>query len=411
MFQRIRRGKSFLAALLVVCLLGIQTKASADADLQFAKYLQFVKWSGDYRLRYDNEHFRHPSATFDRPRFRMRLRIATDFGFPGNLTLKTRLASGVGEQTSTNQTFGSLGDQKGIWIDRAYLEWKAKDWMTLTGGRMAMPLWTQYSSDAIWDADLNPEGTGESFSYLLGGINLFANAMQFVADESNGTTHAAATDQYIFSEQVGFETHLPFESRFKVAYANHNFRDANLNAYTGVAALNGGTSVEKTQEGNRKIGGLLANNFRVSEVTGELSSWLFRKPLSIQGTYLKNTQAGIPGQSTLAANLALRQNEKKDTGYQVGAILGKASQAKTWEIAYFYKYLAADATLADAADSDFGDGGTNRRGHIGWIAFAPYDYLVFQAKYFQTKNVDPMIASASPTGTIDRVQVDASVKF
>jgi hypothetical protein len=48
--------------------------------------------------------------------------------------------------------------------------------------------------------------------------------------------------------------------------------------------------------------------------------------------------------------------------------------------------LEADATVADAVDSDFGDGGTNRRGHIFWVAYSPLDYLTFQTKYFQTKN-------------------------
>ena len=37
--------------------------------------------------------------------------------------------------------------------------------------------------------------------------------------------------------------------------------------------------------------------------------------------------------------------------------------AGRWLIS-IYKHLEDDATVADLADSDFGDGGTNRKGHI-----------------------------------------------
>jgi hypothetical protein len=229
--------------------------------------------------------------------------------------------------------------------------------------------------------------------------------MQFVADERNGSTNGAAIDKFIFSEQIGIEAHLPFESRFKLAYAYHDWKNFNINTSTGVAYFNGSTSAEKSQEGNRKIGSSLANRFGVQEISAELSTWIMRKPLSLQGTFLKNNRAGIPANSAAS----LKPSEKKDMGYQTGLIFGKAGTAKCWEVAYFYKYLAADATVADAADSDFGDGGTNRRGHIAWVAYSPLDHMTFQAKYFQTKNVDTSLSGAN--GSMDRVQLDMSVKF
>lgn len=48
-------------------------------------------------------------------------------------------------------------------------------------------------------------------------------------------------------------------------------------------------------------------------------------------------------------------------GYQAGVIVGKASDPQSWEAAYFYKLVETDATVADLADSDFGNGGTNRK--------------------------------------------------
>jgi hypothetical protein len=394
------------------------TKSWADTDFQFAKYLQSVKFSGDYRLRYDDEHFRAPSPSGvnagdkgapDRGRFRMRLRLGLDLTLPAKFTLKTRLATGQGEQTSTNQTFGALDSQKGIFVDRAYLEWAPKDGIKVSGGKMAMPLWTQYSSDTIWDDDLNPEGAAENFNALLGGVNVFFNAMQGVVDENSANVH----DQYVFSEQIGAEIRLPFESRFRFAYAYHDWKNADQDNFQGVALANGVTgSTEKVQEGNRRFtsangsANTVANPFGVSELTGQFSFWSFKTPIAIQGTYLKNNRVRATDANGLKNASG---NNNKDTGYQFGSIIGKAAAANTWEAAYFYKYLEADATISDAADSDFGDGGTNRRGHIVWAAYAPTDWLTFKTKYFQTKNIDRSLPGSK--GTMDRVQVDASVKF
>ena len=132
-------------------------------------------------------------------------------------------------------------------------------------------------------------------------------------------------------------------------------------------------------------------------------------PIVPQGTFLKNTRA----KNTLTP--------RADTGYQTGARLGTAGKAKSWEIAYFYKWLETDATVADAADSDFGDGGTNRVGHIFWVGYAPKDWMSLRAKAFVTDTLDrsfPTVAGVtSPTATtnldkaINRLQLDMVVKF
>jgi hypothetical protein len=97
--------------------------------------------------------------------------------------------------------------------------------------------------------------------------------------------------------------------------------------------------------------------------------------------------------------------ETGDSAYQAGVIFGKASDPQTWEVAYFYKLAETDATVADLADSDFGTGGLNRKGHIVWVAYNPTKFLQGKVKYFTTE-VD--------TGTqsdIDRVQFDLAIKF
>jgi len=78
-------------------------------------------------------------------------------------------------------------------------------------------------------------------------------------------------------------------------------------------------------------------------------------------------------------------------------------------VAYFYRYSETDDTLADLADSDFGNGGTNRKGHITWAAYNFTKYLTAKAKYFSTKVVNETLAPGKDN--IDRLQLDMIVKF
>jgi hypothetical protein len=59
------------------------------------------------------------------------------------------------------------------------------------------------------------------------------------------------------------------------------------------------------------------------------------------------------------------------------------------------------------ADSDFGNGGTGRKGHILWAAYNPSKALQVKVKYFMTELEDDQAAP----NDINRLQADLSVKF
>jgi hypothetical protein len=72
--------------------------------------------------------------------------------------------------------------------------------------------------------------------------------------------------------------------------------------------------------------------------------------------------------------------------------------------------METDATVADVADSDFGDGGLDRRGHILWGAYSLTKYLQFKTKYFITQK-ESQTGDPSTKDDIDRLQVDLVMKF
>ncbi|HBL18853.1 MAG TPA: hypothetical protein DD417_19355 [Elusimicrobia bacterium] len=357
--------------------------------LKLGEYVQSVKFGGDMRLREDYYARRSPGKD-DRGRQRFRLRLGADVTLPHYVRLGLRFASGTGEQVSTNQSMDNLSSQKGLWIDQAYLRWAPflsdDGTVHLTGGRGPNPLWRTYSSDIVWDDDLNPEGLSEGVEWLLpgAGLTVFANALQMVVDEDANTPR----NQWLFSQQAGAEVAVrPLNTRLRLSAAYHKWSDVNRGTLSQAA----------TQEGNRRSGSVLSNRFGVAELTGELSTWIGAMPLSLQGTLIRNYSA--------LKNVTPRARD----GYQCGFILGRAKAWRSWEAAWFKKYSQSDSTVADVADSDFGDGGTNRQGHIFWVAYNPQQWLQVKAKYFTTKVIDNSLASAQ--NDMNRFQADISVKF
>lgn len=388
-----KKTKSIMTALAFIgpCLGPGDARAQFD-KLKLAEHIQQVKLSGDIRLRNDRSH-KSGTGTNHRNRNRFRLRFGADVILPEDLTATLRLGSGTGEQVSTNQSFDNLSSQKSLWIDLAVLKWAPQvsesGSVFLQAGRMPNPLWRVYSSDLIWDDDLNPEGLAQGVEWLLpqAGLTLFANALQMVADEDSNS----GKNQWVFSEQAGLETRLPLETRLRLAAAYHFWSDVNRSSL-GTTAVN---------DGNRRTAnsasGILLNRFGVGEATARLSGWAGNVPLALQ--------------ATLARNLIARGDLSPTArdGYQYGLIVGSAKAAGTWEAAAFQKYSQTDVTVADAADSDFGDGGTNQQGQIFWVAYAPTDWMQLKTKYSVVDAIDTQLVPNDKA--VRRLQLDLSIKF
>jgi len=389
MLKTCHKRKWMYASLLVSLLLFLfAIPTSADTEVYLAKWLEKVKVKGDFRLRHEST-IRTSIDKHDRHRQRLRFRIALDFLLPQQFTIKTRFASGVGEQGSTNQSFDNLSSQKRIWIDRAYLVWTPFDDMVrIQGGRMANPFWQTYPSDIVWDTDVNPEGFSQSLRFKIGdNANLFANFLQMVADEDSGNN----SDQWMFGQQIGGKIGLPMESHAGLAVTYYEWLNENF-------APAGDLGAVKKLGSNRGGAGVLSNQFGILEITGQVTSKVGHVPVLLEGTFIRNTDHD----SSFTPKL--------DTGYQFGTRIGKAKKAKTWELAYFRKWVQADATLADVADSDFG--GTNREGHIFWFAYSPFDWMTLKAKHFVTEVLDDDAAVAGfGPNNFNKTQIDIITKF
>jgi hypothetical protein len=369
-----------------------QEEVAAIQGRKVSKWVDRVTFFGDLRLRHE-DNMKDPGLDYHRDRFR--LRIGAEIKFDDFL-LGTRLASGNGSQVSTNQTFGKLFSQKQISIDLAYLQWKGLPWITVTAGKMINPFYT--IPDVVWDVDANPEGLAENFQLKLSdSLVLFANAGQFILDEKTNDNNI----QYLFGEQAGVQAGLGKALQITMAGAFYNFKNINRSDIAPVATQPGNTRVVT---GAGVLTSQLFNAYRVLDLNTEIMVKVLPIPISLIGDYVRNLATTTTG---------------KNNGYQAGGRIGKANDPQTWEVGYFYRVMETDATVADLTDSDFAEGGTNRKGHIIWAAYQFNKAIQLRTRYFATKPEDELlphaalvpVASSLGPDKINKFQVDLIARF
>jgi len=372
--------KRWIPLFAILFCLGIESAHGEEVPPRlpaFAPWIDALKISGDLRLRHES-FLKNPDP--DRHRERFRLRLGSEIGI-GDFSIGLRLASGTGETTSTNQSFDGLFSQKALWIDRVYLRWQAAPWLSVTGGKIPNPFFTTTLGDGVWDSNINPEGFAEQITWATSERSaVFLRLGQFVLDEDSKDNN----DQWLLAQQIGGTIQPGDQTAFTLAVGYLDF----LNVTEG----DFGAAV---QEGNtRDAAGNLVYPFRVLHVLAEAATQVGALPMVIAADYIKNMADPETG---------------KSTGFDVGLRLGKAKNPNSGEVAYIYKHLEDDATVADLANSDFGDGGTNRKGHILSGTWQVTAWGQAKATVYLTKVED----ETRPPGRDDirRIQLDWIMKF
>jgi hypothetical protein len=354
------------------------------------------------------------SVGVDRIRERFRLRIGPEITM-GDFKVIAQFGTaqstdGInGDQVSHNQSFDNAFSQKEFFILQAYALWNPSFFkpLTLYGGKMRNPFYTQYTNDLLFDADLNPEGAAENLKFkITDAFTLFANFGQFVLDEDS----ADSNDQYLLAYQGGVEAKFGI-NRLRLA----------AGLFDAVKLNTGGISEATLQQFNSRAGAATnasayVNDYDVLQLTGLFETAVIGIPLEFTADYVKNitgTQTCANNGNNVFGRCSGFVVEGQNKGYQVGVRLGRASKARTWEVAYYYKWLQADAVLSAFADSDFGEGGTNRRGNIVWVGYNFTDYLNFRVKFFNTKPLERSVCGTNTScrDQIDRLQVDMVWSF
>jgi hypothetical protein len=396
-----------------------------------------IQLYGDMRLRYEgdffgddnppNTYFNWPlinakggiantndpyrNTTIDRNRFRVRLRLGLESEIAEGLKAAVRVTtSNDRNPISINQTLGQYGTQYEIALDRAFLQYDYRDgqgydWATFWVGRIPNP-W--FSSDNLFDPDLNFEGVASTFRLPFGRDDPALKGYQPVRAQSPTTAglqqfqtgftqpneafltlgvfplqeiELSSHDKWMWAAQTGFDWLFAGDSRLKagVAYYDYNNTQARRDPlgstefdYTAPKFFTQGNSLARISNDldpatePRLVG--LASRFQVFDALFMYDySGLAPYHVILTGNYSQNF--GFDQEQILRS---LGEDIKPRTrAYQVRLDVGQPNITKfnDWGLWLAYKYLERDSVLDAFTDSNFHLSGTNAK---GWVLGVNY---------------------------------------
>lgn len=343
-------------------------KINSDAQKSSESVKDRFNFSGDFRYREEYIDERGKEA---RNRNRVRLRLAAKAQVNDRLDVNMRLATGVDNPTSGNQTLDGGFSTKDFGLDRAFFNYTLNDALTLSGGKMANPAYKAGKNQMIWDNDVNPEG----LALKLDTNGWKGNLVGYAVEEFSGDD-----DILMFGGQINKTFKLNSGKLIAgLSYYDYDNLQGNLPAYDGNPRSN---SVDAQ--------GLLVNDYNLLEGSIEYKTKVSNLPFSLFGSYVENTEA---------VNL--------ESGFAFGAHLGKVTTPGTWNINYTYMDVEADAVVAVFNDSNFGTGEPNSKGHLLRGSYGLFNKTSLAFAWFTNSiGIDQPV-----TTDYDRFQMDFIVKF
>jgi Putative porin len=419
-------------------------------------------FSGDIRLRgeadlYDSG---NPDYTFvdynngtfldsteNNYRARMRMRLGVKARVSNDLTAGIRIASGsFGNPVSTNDTLSNNFGSYELVLDQAYLKYVDQNvdrypWMTLWGGRMPNP-W--FSTDLVWDRDLNFDGAAATFRYNLAGSGsllsmderdrtLFMTVGAFSLDN----VELSSRDKWLFAGQIGTDLKFDNQSSFRLGLAYYNYYNTtgkispisqpDRYAFTAPGFVQKGNSMFDIDPANPLTRFGLAADYDLLNLTAEYDIARFAPVhVILTGDYVENIgyDAGdirdrLQGGGMYVNDTLYTGNpgDGQTTGYMARLTLGwpDVRLRRSWQVFMAYKYLERDAVLDAFTDSDFHLGGTNAKGWILGGSYSLLDDTYLEVRYLSANAIDegPRDANGNrlaPYG-IDVLQVDLGARF
>lgn len=287
------------------------------------------------------------------------------------------LATSGGSPVSTYFTLGDGFSTKDIDLDLAYVDWAPARGMHLTAGKMLNPFHRPGGNGLIWDSDLRPEGA--SIRYDNGRFFMASAAMTPAGNAGGSSTH-------MYGAQLGGR--LPLADPMVLTIGAGYF---DLGELRGRPLLFTPDDPRGNSTATGPGGGLVyATGYREAEVFAELATRLGRMPVSVFVDYVNNAAA-----------------DEFDTGWAAGFTLGDAVKKGSWEFSYVYEDLEADAVVGLFADSDFGGGGTDARGHILGAAYALTDRIGLELAYLMNRTD----GNRGEARRYDRLKLDLYLRY
>ena len=275
--------------------------------------LDRLDWSGDFRLRYENNSSYAGLPSWDRGVLRGRL--AAHYSLTERLEIGTRIVTGDPDNPRTaDVTIGDFASDLDVSLDQAYVSFEDNS-LFVTGGKFAKPF---TSTELVWDGDVNPQGLGghydlnpgEAWSARLSGI-YFAMDPGIFEDGSD-----MAGGQISITLVSGPEWNLALHA----AYFDYDIGALDPDAPGGARGNN------VTPDGAHYV-----SDFNLLDFVGSATYTGFGDPWDVRfiGDYVRNLGAAVP----------------EDSGYGFDLLVGNLRQAGRFLFRYGYSQVETDAVL------------------------------------------------------------------
>jgi len=344
-----------------------------------------IRFSGDFRLRFEETDGDDPGNILFDSRQRLTLRFRAGFTKAVNeyISLGARLVTGdPGDPNTSDVTLGDFVDDLAVSLDRAYLQLQLGG-LSATGGKIPNPF---MRTDLVWDGDVNPEGVSARFTFPVAkGITSSLTAIFRTIDEQ------ARTD-IEDSKMVGGQVEVAFEPTRSVGlrFAG-SYYDYEIKSLADADAGDTRSNYLATEDSFLSDFNLL-NILATARFPGPHPRW----PISLVGDYVKN----------LGINEAVRE---EDTGFSIDLFIGTASTQGDVRFRYGFSEAGTDAVLA-AFSHDNTTIATNYRQHSVSAGFLGLKDTSFELTWYYYRK-KRLVTIEDRKDWVSRLRLSASVQF
>ncbi|VFR38368.1 Outer membrane receptor for ferric coprogen and ferric-rhodotorulic acid [plant metagenome] len=385
--------------------------------------------------------------------WRIRARLGVKAQLSDAWTAGVRLATGSDDNpVSTSDTLGNSMGKKNLWLDQAYLTYRATDWMTATAGRAGNPF---ASTDLLYSGDLNFDGISAAFKKPLSGrpVTLFGTIGAFVLDYGNNSSSAwsyegKSENKWLLGAQVGADWKINSDNSLRGSLAYYQFENISGKRSSQCSVLSSADVCDTDwsrpsfmQKGNtlfllrdivytsanpddwnqwQYVG--LASKFNLLDVNMRWDTRVFDgMGLRLAGNYVRNLaykDSKIIRRAGGANNLATNQEFASDdsaigvksgpNAWMLQATLGNGFGLQSkgdWMAFVGYKYIQPDAMPDAYNDSTFHLGGTNAQGYYVGAGYAVDKNVFAQLRWTSSKEI-----YGAPLA-IDILQLELNARF
>jgi hypothetical protein len=380
------------------------TSNSSAGKLNLGSHLTEFKLSGDVRLRHQVETQAPQGSTVSNERTRERFR----FRFNGDVLMQKGWGAGFALETapaadSGNQTLQDGNNDYSLYLARAYVSYRFNNSLTFVGGKQKNPL---YTTDLIWDSDINPQGLSELWTHALDGKDTIElRASQIVMDDRPESTWGRpGRDAWMFAQQAVYTKWFGKDAignqvnSFILAPGFLTYNDSTLDGLDNETPFNGSTD------------GLALLTF-----AGEVNF----ANIGTQGTSLK---VYWDSSYNLEAERRVRKVYNIGSAYDddplawlvgVGYAYGAGKVQGDYSLRLDYREIGIGAVDPNLNDSDFAFGNLNQRGFKLAGSYNVTDFANLNLTYFYTWDIQGTLNNAT-IARLDHsqtLQVDLVVKF